>query len=631
MNRKQRRGAARSHRHAPSPSPAATSLLGLAQAQIGLGRLHEADALCTRCLAAEPGQPRALHMRGEIARRQGRPADAIEHFTEAAAAAPGVAAIHDGLAEAYRALARPVEAERHYRRVAELQPNAATLLNLGNALMELRRPAEAVVVYQAASRRDDRLAEAHYGLGSAWAALGGTEAAAAFSRAIALRPDFALAHEGLIDARIAANAGEAALQSACTALLHADTARLRVQFVDCVLEVSPAAEIPGLRALLQRALRERWTRPQALAAAVCAAVLLRPFDVRDPLLHTLLELAPIPHRELERELTGRRREILHAVAGGALLDAEELAAACALARQCFINEYVWHRLAAEGDALEILRQAIETDLASGVAPADTGLAVLAMYLPLASLDGAERLLAAGRRSEVAALLAQQVGDPAEEARLRDTVPRATAIEDEVSRRVRDQYEENPYPRWVATIEPARQVQLAGWLTDRFPGVTVTPPPGGRALEVLVAGCGTGQQAIETVQALAGVKVLAIDLSLASLAYALRMTAALGVSGIDYAQADLLRAARLGRSFDMIAVGGVLHHLGDPWGGWRALVALLRPGGVMNVLLYTERGRTDVRAARDWIAANGFRPTSRARTFIPPAAVATCCSTSRNGR
>ena len=60
---------------------------------------------------------------------------------------------------------------------------------------------------------------------------------------------------------------------------------------------------------------------------------------------------------------------------------------------------------------------------------------------------------------------------------------------------------------------------------------------------------------------------------------------------------------------MIGVGGVLHHLADPWSGWRALLGVLRPGGVMNVLLYTVRGRGDVRAARDWIAGQAYRPVA----------------------
>ncbi len=609
MNRKERRVAAKSDR-VPAGAAGMASPLILAETHRRSGRLAEADALCARVLAGEPGHARALHMRGLIARQQGRPADAIAHFTKALSAAPAVAAIHDGLAEAYRATAQPVAAERHYRCVAELQPGPVTLLNLGNALMELQRPADADAVYRAALRFDARLPEAHHGLGTALAALGRRQAGDAFAEAVALRPDFVLAHEALVDACQAADAWEAALRASCQALLHVDTPMLRVQFVDAVMQVSLTAELPGLRDIVRRALVERWTRPQDLARAVCDIVALRqPIDASDELLHTLLELAPVCHPKVERALTGQRRAMLETAASGDEFPPRSLASACVLARQCFINEYAWSCTAAESSHVDALRRAIHAALDRGLVASDTMVAAVALYAPLASLDGAERLLSHPRPRELAAVLTQQVSEPAEESRLRGVIPRATSIEDETSHAVRDQYEVNPYPRWVAMAGATHRVRLGEWLTARFPDAPVAPLPAGKVLEVLVAGCGTGQQALDTVRSLADVRVLAIDLSLASLAYAARMTAALGVPGIEYAQADLLRSAQLGRSFDMIGVGGVLHHLADPWTGWRTLLGLLRPGGVMNVLLYTVRGRGDVARARDWIAARGYPATT----------------------
>jgi hypothetical protein len=56
---------------------------------------------------------------------------------------------------------------------------------------------------------------------------------------------------------------------------------------------------------------------------------------------------------------------------------------------------------------------------------------------------------------------------------------------------------------------------------------------------------------------------------------------------------------------MIQSGGVLHHLGDPWAGWRILLSLLRPGGVMLLGLYSERARRDVIPARAFIAEHGY--------------------------
>ena len=62
-----------------------------------------------------------------------------------------------------------------------------------------------------------------------------------------------------------------------------------------------------------------------------------------------------------------------------------------------------------------------------------------------------------------------------------------------------------------------------------------------------------------------------------------------------------------RQFDFIDASGVLHHLADPWEGWRILLSLLRPGGAMQVGLYSELGRREFVAARALIAERGYRP------------------------
>ncbi len=69
--------------------------------------------------------------------------------------------------------------------------------------------------------------------------------------------------------------------------------------------------------------------------------------------------------------------------------------------------------------------------------------------------------------------------------------------------------------------------------------------------MLIAGCGTGQQAIETAPRYSGARTLAVDLSLTSLAYALRKTRELGVPNLEYAQADILKLGAIGRTFDVI--------------------------------------------------------------------------------
>src|SRR5262249_5099377 len=131
----------------------------------------------------------------------------------------------------------------------------------------------------------------------------------------------------------------------------------------------------------------------------------------------------------------------------------------------------------------------------------------------------------------------------------------------------------------------------------------------QGLDVLVAGCGTGQHPIHIAQQFAGARVLAVDLSRPSLAYARRKTSELGLTQIEYAQADILNLGVLCRSLDLIEAVGVLHHLKDPQAGWRVLVSLLRPGGVMNIGLYSELARQDVVQARAVITERGYGPTA----------------------
>ena len=54
---------------------------------------------------------------------------------------------------------------------------------------------------------------------------------------------------------------------------------------------------------------------------------------------------------------------------------------------------------------------------------------------------------------------------------------------------------------------------------------------------------------------------------------------------------------------------MLHHLADPRAGWGVLLSLLRPGGVMDVALYSEAGRRGIVAARAFIAERGYRATA----------------------
>jgi SAM-dependent methyltransferase len=142
-------------------------------------------------------------------------------------------------------------------------------------------------------------------------------------------------------------------------------------------------------------------------------------------------------------------------------------------------------------------------------------------------------------------------------------------------------------------------------------------------QILIAGCGTGLHPIQVARAQPASAILAVDLSIASLAYAARMAERLGINNITFAQADLLRLGTLGRKFSVIESVGVLHHLEDPLSGWRVLTGLLEEDGLMRIALYSTRARSGIRAARDHLGpmnlprtAEGIRRCRRAIMNLP---------------
>ena len=208
-----------------------------------------------------------------------------------------------------------------------------------------------------------------------------------------------------------------------------------------------------------------------------------------------------------------------------------------------------------------------------------------------------------------AILMQQVQEPLEELQLRTTISRLTNIDDDVSLDVQNQYEENPYPRWIKPAPSADPVPVEVALHRMFPLTSFQPSSKEDEIDILIAGCGTGQHSIGTAQRFLGARVLAIDLSKSSLCYAKRKTQELGLTSIEYAQADLLKLNSLCRSFDVIESSGVLHHLADPLAGWQVLLSLLRPGGFMKLGFYSDMARRNLVPIRAFIADEGYGSTA----------------------
>jgi 2-polyprenyl-3-methyl-5-hydroxy-6-metoxy-1,4-benzoquinol methylase len=315
--------------------------------------------------------------------------------------------------------------------------------------------------------------------------------------------------------------------------------------------------------------------------------------------------------EFERFLTCARHALLEIASKNEKpddLDIEGLPFYAALARQCFLNEYVFDFGDPEKSAAAGCRAKLLALLDADAAVPPFLVLAVAAYFPLNTLHDARRLLIANQPDPVVQVLRQQIREPLEEQALRADIECLTPITQGVSETVRSQYEQNPYPRWVKTPIQEQALRFNDELRRSLPFTPFTPMRDDSAPEALIAGCGTGMHSISAAQRFHGVRVLAIDLSLSSLSYAKRKTQQLGMTNIQYAQADILKLGEMARTFDIVESGGVLHHLADPFVGWRILLSRLRPGGFMGLGFYSELARRHIVRARELIAARGYSNT-----------------------
>lgn len=581
MNRQQRRANAKQGKAGKqargSAGSALDALFGLALQHHQSGDLARAEQIYQNILAADPHHTGALNHLGILAFQSGAGDAALGFLKKAVARDSANPIAHFNLGLVYAALGRDREAITHNRKAVALKPEYADAhTNLGGLLLR-----------------------------------GGSagEALSHFRHVMALAPS-PRAHENLATALLANGNPAEALTIAMRGFEIGATPELRDIFLRAVSALPSLVGIDddACRRFLLRALNESWCRPANLLSP---ALSLLPRDPallrRDELFLALLRATPIADLGLEERLTGLRRELLDAALTDAIPPDEDLAFACALAQQCFLNEYAFASTAHEHSQIEELTHRLGRALATDETVSSFRLAARACYRPLHDLPDADRVASQSWPPPLREVMVQQIEDPRREHQLRESIEVLTAIDDTVSLKVQDQYEQNAYPRWARAATTATPASFDRYVLSRLPAATPYRRLGEKPVDLLVAGCGTGRQVIERLMRCTA-RATAIDLSRSSLAYAIRKTEELGVTGVRYKQADILQLGPNLGPFDVIECSGVLHHLRDPFAGWRVLLSLLRPGGLMQIALYSTAARANIRAARDYISSSGYDGT-----------------------
>jgi SAM-dependent methyltransferase len=173
--------------------------------------------------------------------------------------------------------------------------------------------------------------------------------------------------------------------------------------------------------------------------------------------------------------------------------------------------------------------------------------------------------------------------------------------------VRDFYDHYPYPRPIDSLEnyrrlwQDRQRRRADyhlfWPTRSFR----------EDRSILVAGCGTSQAAKHALR-WPTAQVTGIDCSATSVRCTRELKEKYNLRNLQLQQLAIECVSDLGMSFDQIVCTGVLHHLADPDEGLRALRHVLKPGGVIYLMVYAPYGRTGIYMLQEFCRRVGMHAT-----------------------
>ena len=306
---------------------------------------------------------------------------------------------------------------------------------------------------------------------------------------------------------------------------------------------------------------------------------------KNNLLIEFMKVCPLPDLELETIFTKIRSKLLFLnFKDDQYENIKEFVEA--LVEQCFLNEYIYYEDKEEKiEIAKLERNIVENkDLISEIV-----ITKLSLYRPLNKYNWAYKI----NRDLINLSLQAILRETTQENKLKLEINSIGQTRDAISCLVKQQYEENPYPRWKKPTILLNKVSVK----DHFKKINIKLD--GINYEkfdqpnILIAGCGTGQHAINTSSLFQNSSVTAFDLSFNSLAYAKRKSLELKTENINFVQGDLLDIKNLNIKFNIIECVGVIHHMSSPINGLKSLMEVLERDGLIKLGLYSSLARRHI--------------------------------------
>ena len=584
------------------------------------GNLQEAIDAYKKTLSIKPDYAQAHNNIGNVLLEQRKFKESIEAYKKALTLNPNYAQAQLNMGNAQKGQRNFQEAIEAYNNAIIIKPDCAeAYFNIGIVLQEQEKLEKASEAYENALSHKPDYAQAHNNIGNVLRKLGRLEEAIeAYKNALSIMPDYVEAFNNMgITLYELGKLGEAIEAYNNALLLKPDSVEAFKNIGIALRLVEFAAPHPELHKSIGLLLdQKKSVRPKEIAKAVISLLKFEPnlqkhlamlnviekqhslletiVELSDmPLLLKLMSICPLADLELEALLKEIRAKILlefNIVDNNPkILEFQK-----ALSLQCFTNDYIYSQSAQETKAIDVLEAKVKKSLALGQQPSPQAILCLASYKALYEYTWYQSIAPSKTLDTV---FTRQIREPRLESNLKNNIPILEEITDDISVKVRDQYETHPYPRWVNLSLPINSEPISDIvaqsrikLFDNEINKISTP-------NILIAGCGTGQHSIATAAKFKNSSVLAIDLSLSSLAYAKRKTEDLNINNIEYMHADILKLDKLKKQFDIVESSGVLHHMKNPIAGWKALVNCLRDGGLMQIGLYSALARQHITEMR----------------------------------
>ena len=514
-----------------------------------IGRLEESKSNCMKAISLNPNYALAYNNLGVTLHELGDFYEAEINYRKAIELNPQFSNAYSNLGVTLQKLEKLDEAEENIKEAIKLKPHdIEALFNLGSLFIKSERFEEAIEVYNSIFSIEPNNYKIYYNIGIFLKDM-------VFQRP---NPKLLLILNHMVDQKTSYRPSD--IISAVISLLRFETN------IKLLFKIKSPEKINGYQDKFINSLYET------------------------PLLLKIMKVCPLTNIDLEESLLKLRSNLL--LSNFDFIPSKEiLEIQSSIAIQCFMNEYIYRVTDKELKIIQIFEDEVEKKISNGEQPNPYIVLCLASYKPLYEYSWSEKLKTNNDINEV---YTKQFVEPKDEIIIRSKILSYEKIIDKTSKKVREQYESNPYPRWTnIRLNPkansiAKEVELLDLKIFNNKIINVKSP------KILIAGCGTGQHSISTASRFLNSSVLAIDLSFSSLAYAARKTMELGIKNIEYMQADILNLKNLNKKFDIIESSGVLHHMDKPIEGWKILTKCLKKNGLMKIGLYSQLARCDIK-------------------------------------